>query len=72
MNFPEFKKLVKEISIGKSLPDSIYVHESAIGAVPLSLAELVLRIAGALEIPEEDWKILMLCRRIFFTRGDWR
>ena len=54
MDFPQFGKLIKDITTGKQLPDSVYVHESAVSAVPEKLAGLVLRIAGALKIPEDE------------------
>lgn len=63
MNFPAYKDLVRGISTGKNLPDSIYVHESAIGAVPTSLAGVVLKIADALKIPDDGWNILKFYKR---------
>tara|TARA_R110002072_G_scaffold211501_4_gene369088 strand:+ start:17381 stop:19270 length:1890 start_codon:yes stop_codon:yes gene_type:complete len=63
MEFPQYKKLVGDISTGKNLPDSIYVHESALGAVPLPMAELVLKVATALKIPEDEWNILKFYKR---------
>ena len=38
MEFRDYKELVKIISVGKQLPDAIYVHETALDAVPLELA----------------------------------
>ncbi|MEP6389213.1 MAG: DNA phosphorothioation-associated putative methyltransferase [Halioglobus sp.] len=63
MDFPTYKDLVRDISTGKNLPDSIYVHESAVGAVPASLAGIVLKIADALKIPDDDWNILKFYKR---------
>ena len=51
MEFPQYKKLVGDISTGKNLPDSIYVHESA------------LEVATALKIPEDEWNILKFYKR---------
>lgn len=65
MEFRQFNNLVKEISTGKQLPDSVYVHESAIGAVPIVLSELVLKVANALEIPVDGWNILKFYKRDF-------
>jgi len=41
MNISEYKKLVKEISVCKSLPDSSYVHESAFKLLPEELQALI-------------------------------
>lgn len=65
MEFPQFKLLVNEITVGKKLPDSIYTHESAIGAVPESLSKLIFKIADALKIPDDDWNIIKFYRRDF-------
>ena len=63
MEFLIDKKLVSGISTGKNLPDSIYVHESALEAVPVPLTELVLKIATALKIPDDGWNILKFYKR---------
>jgi DNA phosphorothioation-associated putative methyltransferase len=65
MEFKQFSKLASAISTGKQLPDSIYVHESAISAIPVSLLELILKIAKALKIPDDDWNILKIYKRDF-------
>ena len=65
MDFKNFKSLVKEISIGKQLPDSVYVHESSLNAVPETLSNVVLKIADALKIPDDDWNILKFYKRDF-------
>lgn len=58
MDFQKFKQHVKNISIGKQLPDAVYIHESALHAVPEELITVTLKIADALKIPEDDWNIL--------------
>lgn len=65
MEYHQYKNLVDQITIGKKLPDSIYTHESAIYAVPESLSKLILRIADALKIPDDDWNIIKFYRRDF-------
>lgn len=65
MDFPTFKSLVKEISIGKKLPDSIYVHVSALGSTPLELTDAVLKITTALEISDNAWNIVKFNKRDF-------
>ena len=41
MNFVEYKKLVSSVTIGKSLPDAIYVHKDAFTYLPLPLLALL-------------------------------
>ena len=65
MDFPEFKDLVKRIAIGKQLPDSVYVHESALHTVPESLASLTLRVASALKVNDDSWNIIKFNKRDF-------
>lgn len=63
MDFPTFKQLVKSINHGKQLPDSVYVHESAITAVPEALAEICLKISAALKIGDDDWNVIKFYKR---------
>jgi len=65
MEYPQFKQLVNQVTIGKKLPDSIYTHESAMAAVPETLSKLVFKIADALKIPDDDWNIIKFYRRDF-------
>ena len=65
MEYLQFKQLVNKITVGKKLPDSIYTHESAVDAVPEPLTKLILKIANALKIPDEDWNIIKFYRRDF-------
>ena len=65
MEYPRFKQLVNQITIGKKLPDSIYTHESAVAAVPETLSKLIFKIADALKIPDDDWNIIKFYRRDF-------
>ena len=63
MDFISFKQYTKEISTGKQLPDSVYVHESALGSVPTALSSVILKIADALNIPDEEWNIIKFYKR---------
>ena len=63
MEFPQFKQLVADISIGKHLPDAVYVHNSALGALAVELVDTTLRIADALKIPDESWNIVKYSKR---------
>ena len=65
MEFHDYKKLVNEIKIGKNLPDSIYVHESAIAHVPPELIGVTLKLADSFNIPDESWNIVKFHKRDF-------
>ena len=65
MDFQAYKKLVSMIGGGKQLPDSVYLHESAISSAPIALVELTFKISDALKIPEENWNILKYSKRDF-------
>lgn len=63
MEFYKLKQLVSSLTLGKNLPDAIYIHESAIGKIPLELSELVLTIADTFNIDTDDWNILKFSKR---------
>lgn len=63
MEFHEYKDLVKQISIGKKLPDSYYVHESAIKYLPPELIELTLSLIDHFKINDDDWNIIKFNNR---------
>ena len=65
MDYKLFKQLVSAIKIGKQLPDSVYVHESAISYAPTELTATVLKVAEALKISDDQWNILKFNKRDF-------
>ena len=65
MDAIQFSELVKQIEVGKKLPDAIYVHESALCAIPLKLATIINAVGKALKIPSEDWNLIKLSRKSF-------
>ena len=65
MDFYQYKNIIKNINVGKQLPDSVYIHGSAITALPDELSSLLANIATALEFPSTDWNILKLFKRDF-------
>ncbi len=65
MDFDKYKELVAEIKTGKQLPDSMYIHNSALSEVPNQLSSVLEKIAAALKIPVTDWNILKLYKRDF-------
>lgn len=65
MDFQSFKSFVSSVSAGKALPDAIYIHESAVGAIPPQLSDFIFTVAQALKIPEDNWNIIKLFKRDF-------
>lgn len=65
MDFKEFSSLVKSVSLGKHLPEAIYIHESAFESLPKDLTELIFKVAAALKIGRSDWNLLKLYKRDF-------
>lgn len=65
MNAEQFNELVKQVNVGKKLPDAIYLHKDAFGTLPLVLAKFINVVATALKIPESDWNIVKLFKTNF-------
>lgn len=60
-----FIHLVKEISIGKQLPDAIYLHKDAFSAIPDTLRAFIPAVAKALSIEDKDWNLVKLFKKDF-------
>ena len=58
MEYIEYKNLVKSMPYGKNLPDSVYIHESAIDTLPNELGAHFARAIIDLELDDIDWNIL--------------
>jgi DNA phosphorothioation-associated putative methyltransferase len=65
MNFLEYKVLVKKLTVGKQLPDSTYIHNSALSAIPPELAAITFKVADALKIPDDAWNIAKYYKQDF-------
>jgi hypothetical protein len=63
MEFRSYKELVNLLSIGKQLPDAVYVHTSALDKVPLELAAHVARAVAALELDRKEWNVIKFFKR---------
>ena len=63
MNYIAYKKLVTAITVGKQLPDAVYVHESAMELLPDEIAKLCFKIASALKIDKNEWNIVKFYKR---------
>ena len=63
MEFATYRDIVKSLNIGKKLPDSIYIHESAIDILPKQLGAHLARAIIDLELDDKDWNILKFFKR---------
>ena len=59
MDFSEYKSQVNSIPYGKVLPDSIYIHESAIDILPKRLGAHFARAIIDLQLDDTDWNIII-------------
>ena len=60
-----FKEYVKLIPIGKHLPDSIYLHKSAIKIIPDQLLDFLKKIMTEIEQENIQWNIIKFFKREF-------
>ncbi|EKB1952508.1 DNA phosphorothioation-associated putative methyltransferase [Vibrio parahaemolyticus] len=65
MDFQSFKQLVKQINIGKQLPDAIYLHRDAISELPDALKKFVPAVAQAVNLPDNQWNLIKLFKKEF-------
>jgi DNA phosphorothioation-associated putative methyltransferase len=65
MKFEEYKELVRAIKIGKHLPESIYLHKSALSEIDYTLSAVTIKIANALKIPDDKWTLVKYSKRDF-------
>ena len=65
MDTNSFQSLVSDTKIGKKLPDAIYVHKSALEALPKKLSVIIPAVGKALKIEPESWDVVKLSRKSF-------
>jgi len=65
MEFPQYRKFVKEITVGKQLPDAVYLHESALEALPTPLFNYLNQVQKALNITSNGWNVIKFFKRDF-------
>lgn len=65
MNAEQFQQLVKQVKVGKVLPDSVYLHKDAFTALPAVLSKFVRVVASALKVADDQWNIVKLSRQDF-------
>ncbi|EJK2423556.1 DNA phosphorothioation-associated putative methyltransferase [Vibrio sp. JZG10] len=65
MDFQSFKQLVKQIHIGKQLPDAVYLHKDAMSELPPALKKFVPAVAQAVNLPDNQWNLIKLFKKEF-------
>ena len=65
MDFQEFKAQVKNVSVGKQLPDAVYFHRDAIASIPAVLQKFIPAVAKAVNLPDEEWNLVKLFKKEF-------
>jgi hypothetical protein len=65
MDLNHFKIFVKRIKIGKHLPDSIYIHKSAIDTLPYQLFAFINHFVSNTDLKAIQWNIIKLFKREF-------
>ena len=63
MEFREYRALVKAITVGKRLPDAIYIHTSALETIPLRLAAHIARNIATLQLDRREWNVVKFFKR---------
>lgn len=63
MDFPTYKTLTKSITIGKHLPDAIYLHVSALSAIPDSLQVLLSDTIQNLQLQQFKYQVIKFAKR---------
>lgn len=65
MNADNFAKLVKHLTIGKRLPDAVYIHKSALCEIAPELNRFCYSVAKTLNIDDSAWDLVKLFRKEF-------
>ena len=65
MDFSEYRDIIKKLEMGKSLPDSVYIHESTFGKLPKNLSTLVIEASDQFKIKDNSWNIIKFYKRDF-------
>jgi len=63
MDYESYREEVKSITVGKKLPDSVYVHISALSHLPKQLAAYVLNANDQFHIKEGSWNIIKFYKK---------
>jgi len=63
MDLETYKKHVKNISCGKQLPDSLYLHVTAFDEVPEDLQSFIKSVQVSLNIEKISWNVIKFFKR---------
>ena len=63
MNFDKFQNLTRNISLGKHLPDAIYLHETALEVASLVICRFVYKKIIEFDLQEIDWNIIKISKK---------
>ena len=64
MDFPDYKKIIAQLKIGKKLPTATYLHVEALDSVPNSLVTLLDTLKGKLSI-DDEYNVIKLGTQTF-------
>ncbi len=65
MDFPTYKTLTQSIALGKHLPDAIYLHVSALSAIPEALQTLLADTIENLQLQQFEYQVVKFAKRDF-------
>ena len=65
MNYQSFKQLIKQVQIGKQLPDAVYLHRDAMHELPSELQKFIPAVARAVNLPDNQWNLIKLFKNEF-------
>ena len=65
MNFDDYQKLVEAQSIGKKLPQAVYLHKSALGDISTELSAFAIKLAKIFKLDQSQWDIVKFYRKDF-------
>ncbi|MGF1720340.1 DNA phosphorothioation-associated putative methyltransferase [Vibrio kyushuensis] len=65
MNGELFAELVAQITVGKQLPDAVYLHRDAFSALPNVLAQFIPAVAKAVSLNDSNWNLVKLFKKDF-------
>jgi len=65
MDFIKYSGHIKKLQVGKNLPDSVYVHKSALSTLPEILSTFVLKTADQFKISDDSWDIIKFYKKDF-------
>lgn len=65
MDFPTYRTLTKSITIGKHLPDAIYLHVSALSALSTELQTLLTDTIEHLNLQQFEYQVVKFFKRDF-------